>query len=120
MLFAQLFNNLKVIPILLFLAMMVGCGGGASAPTADNTGTAELSWVPPTTYTDGSSITELGGYNIYINTGNGFVKFTTINNPGVSTYTMENMSPGTYTFAITAFDGQGIESSFSTEANITI
>lgn len=92
-------------------------GGGGSTPGA--TGTASLTWTPPTTYEDGSAMT-VAGHNVYMDSGNGFVKVGTISNPSVADFVVQNLAPGTYTFAVTAFDANGMESAFSNQASITI
>ena len=37
----------------------------------------------------------------------------TIDNPGITTYVIENLAPGTYEFSSTAFNSNGIESEYS-------
>ncbi|MND05785.1 hypothetical protein D3C83_267820 [compost metagenome] len=44
----------------------------------------------------------------------------TINNPGVTTYIVDNLGSGTYYFVTTAINSQGLESAFSNEASKTI
>ena len=74
-------------------------------------GSATLSWTPPTQNTDGSALTDLAGYKIYWGTSqSNLSNVATINNPGVTTYLVENLVPGTYFFAATAFDTSGNES----------
>jgi hypothetical protein len=86
------------------------------------TGTATLSWTPPTENTDGSPLTDLAGYNLYWGTESGtYSSAVTLNGTGVTSYVVENLLSGaTYYFAITAFNGEGMESSFSNEASKTI
>jgi len=86
----------------------------------NGTGTAALSWMAPTTYTDNTSFTDLQGHNIYMDSGNGFVKIGTVASAFDFTYQVDSLSVGTYTFAVTAFDAQGIESSYSQTASVTI
>lgn len=128
MLYKNSFVCEKVMLISLLLVMVVGCGGGrASTSATDNAatdtsvalGSAELSWLPPTEYTDNSSLSP-AGHNIYIDDGSGYTKLITINNPSVTAYIVENLSAGSYKFVITAFDTDGVESAFSNEANVTI
>jgi len=130
MLHTDFINNVKIITIALIMVVLVGCGGGrattssseqsGNGTTGNGTKGATLNWLPPTMYTDNTPLTELVGHNIYINDGNGFTKLTTINNPGVTTYVVENLAAGTYTFAVTAYDAQGIESAFSNQASISV
>jgi len=132
MLHTDFINNVKVITIALVVVVMAGCGGGRATTSSSDqsgngsdqsengTGSATLTWHPPTTYTDTTPITELAGHNIYINDGSGFKKVASINTAGVTTYLVENLAAGSYTFVVTAFDTLGMESAFSAEANITI
>ena len=101
-----------------------GSGGGGSGGTGGDvfsgSETASLAWTAPTTYEDGSPLTDLAGHNIYIDYGSGFVKIKTLNDPLQTDYMVTNLIPGTYTFAVTAFDSEGIESSYSNTATLTI
>ena len=85
------------------------------------TGTADVSWTPPTTNTDGSTLTDLVGYNIYYGTSpnalNQEVQVTTI---GVSNYVISGLTSGTWYFAVTAYTSTGTESSLSNVASKTI
>jgi hypothetical protein len=85
------------------------------------TGSATLSWTPPTQNTDGSSLTNLAGYKIYWGTSQGtYPNSVALNNPGLSTYVVENLAAGTYFFVATAVNADGVESSFSSAASKTI
>jgi hypothetical protein len=84
-------------------------------------GSATLSWTPPTTNTDGSPLTDLAGYKVYWGTSPGnYPNSTTLSNPGLSSYVVSNLAPGTYYFVATAFNSSGAESSFSGVASKTI
>jgi hypothetical protein len=84
-------------------------------------GSATLSWTPPTQNTDGSALTDLGGFKIYWGTSqSNLSNVATINNPGITTYLVENLVPGTYFFAATAFDTSGNESTRSNVASKTV
>ena len=86
---------------------------------ASNTGTgsAELSWTAPTENEDGSELTDLAGYKLYWGTTSGsYPNSVTIDNPSVSTYTVDGLSAGTYFFVATSFNLSGIESRYSGEA----
>lgn len=117
---------------LCFALLLFACSDGHDnpAPTPQPaqpvTGSAYLSWNPVTTYTDGSLIIDLGGYNVYQgNVPSMYKKTITIaaadlvsmNSP---TYVAENLPPATYYFAITAFDSSGAESALSQEVHKTI
>lgn len=84
-------------------------------------GSATLSWLPPTQNTDGSPLTNLAGYKIYWGTQQGtYPNSTTLNNPGLATYVVEGLAPGTYFFVATAINTVGAESAFSGVASKTI
>ena len=100
-------------------------GGGNTPPQNDplppTTQSVSLSWMPPLYNTDGSSLSDLRGHNIYMKTGSGnFVKIYTLNTTAVATHVVENLGPGTYTFAVTAFNTDGVESSYSQTVTITL
>jgi len=85
--------------------------------TQISTGSVTLSWTPPQQNTDGSALTDLAGYRIYYGTASqNYNNTVRIDNPGVSTYVVENLSPDTYYFVATAVNSAGVESDFSGEA----
>jgi hypothetical protein len=74
-------------------------------------GAATLSWTPPTQNTDGSSLTNLTGYRIlYGLSATALTQTIQIANPGMTTHMIENLSPGTYYFAVRAYTSNGGES----------
>jgi hypothetical protein len=81
------------------------------APGATKTtGSATLSWTPPTENTDGSSLANLAGYRIYYGTkADALTQSIQITNPGLTAYTVGNLDSGTYYFAIAAYTVNGIE-----------
>jgi hypothetical protein len=85
-------------------------------------GTATLSWMPPTENTDGSPLTDLAGFNIYWGTSPAnYSNSVTIANPGLTTYVVDNLLPGnTYYFTTTAFNSDDLESTFSNVTSKTI
>jgi hypothetical protein len=85
------------------------------------TGSATLSWQPPVERTDGSPLTDLAGYRIYYgNTPDDLRQAVKLDNPGVTTYVVENLSRGTWYFAMTAVDAGGLESDHSSIGSKTI
>jgi hypothetical protein len=75
------------------------------------TGSATLSWLPPTQRTDGSALTNLAGYHIrYGNAPDRLDRDIPITNPGLTSYVVDNLSQGTWYFAMTAFDAAGLVS----------
>lgn len=77
-------------------------------------GSASLSWTAPTQNEDGTQLTDLAGYKLYWGTTPGsYPNSATIDNPTVTTYLVENLSPGTYEFVATSYNASGVESRFS-------
>lgn len=64
-------------------------------------GTATLTWTPPTRNTDGSPLTDLSGYFLRYGTTLGMANVVQIR--GMTRWTVENLEPGTYYFTITAY-----------------
>lgn len=80
-------------------------------------GRVTLSWTPPTENTDGTPLTDLSGYKIYYGTSAGaLTKSIDVSTAGVSMYVVEDLTPATWYFAITAVTASGEESNFSNVA----
>jgi hypothetical protein len=87
----------------------------------NSTGTALMSWTPPTENTDGSQLRDLAGYRIHYGTSPGSYSTTIdIDNPGLSSYMIEGLANSAWYFAMTAVNASGIESEFSQEVSKTI
>ena len=85
------------------------------------TGSATVSWVPPTLNSDGSPLTDLAGYRIVYGTDIASLNQTvTIDGPDVTRYVIENLAPGTYFFGLISFTTDGVESELSGIASKTI
>ena len=83
---------------------------------ASATGSVELSWNAPTYNTDGSLVTsnDLVGYKVYYGTSAGnYPNTKTISNPGIVNSLVENLTPGTWYFVLTAYNSDGQESAYS-------
>jgi hypothetical protein len=73
-------------------------------------GSATLSWSAPTQNTDGSAITNLGGYVIYHGLSpSALTSSVRISNPGISSYVIDQLASGTHYFALAAFNSAGVE-----------
>lgn len=82
--------------------------------TDDMVGAASLSWQPPTTNTDGSTLINLAGYRIvYGASATQLTQTIQVANAGMSAYVIENLAPGTYYFAVRAYTSKGLESADS-------
>ena len=87
----------------------------------NSTGTALMSWTPPTENTDGSQLDDLAGYRIHYGTSPGSYNTTIdIDNPGLSSYLIEGLANSVWYFSMTAVNAPGIESEFLQEVSKTI
>jgi hypothetical protein len=77
-------------------------------PPSSSSDAATLEWLAPTTTTDGAPLNHLVGYRIYYGTDVSRMHDTIeVRNPGVLTYVVDNLAPGTYYFAVTALSANG-------------
>jgi hypothetical protein len=84
-------------------------------------GNVTLSWIAPAQNTDGSPLTNLAGYRIFYGTrSRQYDHEIRLDDPGITTYVVENLVPGTYYFAAKSFNSNGVESDFSGEAVRTV
>ena len=80
-------------------------------------GSITLSWTAPTQNEDGSALTDLAAYKFYYGTSPGsYSNQVRVDNPGLTTYVIENLIPATYYVVATAINTDGVESRFSGEA----
>jgi hypothetical protein len=85
---------------------------------ATATGSATLTWNPPTQNTDGSPLNNLAGYKVYWGTAQGsYSNSITVNNAGLSSYVVDQLTPATWYFSVTAINAVGVESGFSNVAS---
>lgn len=83
--------------------------GAALPPSA-----VTIAWTPPTENTNGSTLTDLAGYHIYYGTSqSNLSKVVDISNPGLASYVLSTLSAGTWYFALTSINSQGVESARS-------
>ena len=86
-----------------------------------STGSAALSWAPPTQNTDGSALTDLAGFRIRYGTSSSSLnQLIEIATPGVAAYVVTNLDSGTWYFAVEAYNERGVTSSPSGVARMTI
>jgi Putative Ig domain len=92
----------------------------AVTATATN-GTATVSWVAPTQNSDGSALTNLAGYQIdYGTSATALSNTVKVANPSTASYTVSNLTSGTWYFAVQAYTNSGTQSGMSTVATKTI
>lgn len=81
-----------------------------SAP-ADSGSGASLSWDIPTQTTEGENLADLTGFRIHYGvTSSALSEAVEVPSPGMNTYTVGNLKPGTYYFAVCAIRANGTES----------
>ena len=84
-------------------------------------GTATLSWVPPTTNVDGTPVTNLAGYRIaYGQYASNLTQSLEVPSAAVTSAVIENLTTGTWYFAVKAYTTNGIESALSNLAQKTV
>jgi hypothetical protein len=77
-------------------------------------GSVTLSWMPPAENADGSALTDLAGYRIYVGQSiDAMSRVIILHNPGLTRYVVENLSPATWYFAMTSLNGRGKENNRS-------
>jgi len=80
-----------------------------------------ISWNPPTTNADGSVLTDLAGYRIYVgSTPNHLVPIHALHNFSLTSYQLQGLNAGLKYFAMTAVNSRGFESHLSAVAEATI
>jgi len=111
------------------IRLTVSGGGGSDTSPAFSievvavaSGSATLSWVPPTEKTDGSPLgDDLAGYKIYYGQSeNALNQTVTLDNPGLTNVVIQDLTPTTWYFVATAYDTVGLESQFSNMVSKTI
>lgn len=96
-------------------------GSFSIAVTDISNGYATLSWTAPTENTDGTAIVDLSGYKIrYGTSASELTNTIVISNASVTTYIVDDLSPATWYFVVTATTAAGAESGHSNVANKTI
>lgn len=118
-------NRYHLLSIILLAMILSGCDQQTSSsqnpPAAQGYNSSydyiDLSWTIPTTRTDGSHLplSDLAGYRIYMGTtANNLNPLVDLNDETITQYTVDNLSSsGSYYFAVTAYDTDGMESSLS-------
>jgi Fibronectin type III domain len=99
-----------------------GSSGSTSGtlPTAPASSVA-INWTPPTENVDGTPLTNLAGYDIHYGTASGkYTQTISVSNAGIATYVVQDLTPGTYYFAIAAVNADGTESPLSSEVSATV
>lgn len=91
--------------------------------TVEGTGSVSftLTWNAPTKNADGSPLRDLAGYRIYYGTASGeYSETIKLNSPGVTSYVIENLAPGTYFLTMTSINQANLESTYSQELSVEL
>ncbi len=84
-------------------------------------GTATLDWTAVTQNMDGTTLTNLAGYNIHYGTSAGNMSQTIqVTNPSLTAYVVTNLSSGAWYFAVAAYTSGGTEGALSNVGTKTI
>lgn len=124
----------KTTAVILAICLLVSCsssgsGGSDSSSTVDvpegdggasdngtEANTLNLEWDPPANNEDGSELTDLAGYTVYLGTEPGV--YTSEFDVGFSNEVeVVDLEDGTYYLAVTSYDLYGNESDFSNEVS---
>ncbi len=87
---------------------------------ATATGAAELSWTAPTENTDGTTLTDLDGYSVHWGKDPDSYSSSQELDAGIQSYVVEELTAGTWYFAVRARNSDGLYSDYSNEASKTI
>jgi hypothetical protein len=84
-----------------------------------STGSATLSWTPPTSNTNGTTLSNLAGYRIYYGTSSSNLSRTIqVANAGVTRYVVPDLSAGTWYFAVRAYTSTGESANSNTGSKV--
>ncbi|HWK51206.1 MAG TPA: putative Ig domain-containing protein [Steroidobacter sp.] len=102
--------NASVGPFTITVSDVANAGGSAS-----------LAWTAPTQNSDGSTLGNLAGFRVmYGRTSSNLDQTVQVTNPSVNRYLVENLSSGTWYFAVVAVNASGVTSQLSNTASKTI
>jgi hypothetical protein len=80
-----------------------------------------VSWTSPTLNTNGTAVTDLAGYHIYYGpTATQLNQVVDVAGADVTTFVLSKMSPGTWYFAVAAYNSEKVESALSPVLPISI
>jgi putative Ig domain-containing protein len=89
--------------------------------SAAASGAATLTWMPPTTNSDGTALTDLAGYEVRYGRAEGdLTQSVNLDNSSLNSYVVENLTAGTWYFAVLAVNSAGATSPLSNVASKTI
>jgi hypothetical protein len=94
-----------------------GTASSAATTNAGSTsGVADLSWTTPMNTTE-----QLAGYHIYYGTNSADLTYVVnVDNPGSTSFTINNLAAGNWYFSIKSYTSSDVESDFSAIVPVTI
>jgi hypothetical protein len=120
---SQLSHWLHITIAVLAMIAMVGCDGGEESDShtlqSGGTGTAVLSWAPPSMNTDGTPV-DLLGFMIYAGPSPQSLQAVRMVSAIDMNAIIDNLPAGVHFFAITAVSINGAQSAFSNVESKTI
>lgn len=99
-----------VLPAFSIVVQNSSSSGSLPPAGSSTTGSATLSWTPPTETTVGTPLTNLAGYHIYYGTTPSLGKSVNLANPGLTRYVLSGLTAATWYIQMTAYDSAGMES----------
>jgi len=91
------------------------------AVTQISTGTVTVNWSTPTQNTNGTPLVNLAGFRVLFGTSaDNLTQSDQIANPGVTSYVLSNLAPGTWYIALVDYTTSGVQSSLSNIASTTV
>jgi hypothetical protein len=89
--------------------------------TCAGPGKAVLRWTPPTTNTDGTTLSNLAGYTaLYGVSPTALVSTVLINNPAATTFTIVSLAAGNWSFSLRARSSSGAESANANVVSLAV
>lgn len=80
-----------------------------------------LDWMLPTENTDGTVLTDLAGYIVhYGKSATSLTGAIKVQNPGLTSYVVENLTSGTWYYSVSSYSAAGVESSQSGVISTTV
>ncbi|MCU7844541.1 MAG: fibronectin type III domain-containing protein [Candidatus Thiodiazotropha sp. (ex Monitilora ramsayi)] len=117
-------RSFHIIAVLIFTSVLTACGNNSSttsqnseaSPPVNAKDTVNLSWIAPSTRADGTYISpnELAGYKVYMgSSASNMEPLVDLNDDTITQYTVNDLPAGSYYFAVSAYDADGLESGYS-------
>lgn len=107
--------------------IVIGASNGSASAalagftiTVPKAGTVTLDWQAPSANTDGSPLTDVAGYTIQYGTIESLLTQSTTVDSQTTSHTLENLTPGVWYFAVSAYTSDGIQGALSEVVSTTV